>query len=150
MRKRPDLTGGGLLRSQGGWSGLKANRRAGDYQKGDERILGDGDFVKEVLAQAEERMQESYRLAAEGYDFERLLKRVSQITHLEPKQILDGQRDRARTNARSVLCYWATFHLGISQSQLSQIFNLTQPAVSHAVRRGRTVVQQNGYVMGEK
>jgi putative transposase len=89
--ERPDLTGAGLVRSQGGWSGLKANRRAGDYQKGDDRILSDGDFVKEVLAQAEERMQKSYRLAAEGYDFERLLKRVSQITHLEPKQILDCQ-----------------------------------------------------------
>jgi putative transposase len=49
---RPDLTGGGLLRSQGGWTGVKALREAGDYQKGDERILGDGTFVSEVLKKA--------------------------------------------------------------------------------------------------
>lgn len=66
---RPDLTDGGLLCSQGGWRGLKVNRRAGDYQKGDERILGDGDFVKEVLAKAQERMENRYRLIAEGFDF---------------------------------------------------------------------------------
>ncbi len=147
MGKRPDLTGGGLLRSQGGWDGLKVNRRAGDYQKGDERILGDGDFVSEVLAQAQERMENRCRLAAEGYDFEKLLRRVSQITQITPQQILDTQRDRARTNARSILCYWATDQLGITQSRLSDILKLTQSAISHAVRRGRGLVAKNGFVM---
>ena len=56
--KRSDLTGGGLLRSQGGWTAVKALRRSGEYQKGDERILGDGEFVREVLSQAEERFQQ--------------------------------------------------------------------------------------------
>jgi hypothetical protein len=50
--KRSDLVGGGLIRSAGGWSAIKALRRIGAYQKGDERILGDSDFVKKVLAQA--------------------------------------------------------------------------------------------------
>lgn len=150
MGKRPDLTGGGLLRSQGGWSGLKANRRAKDYQKGDERILGDGDFVNEVLAQAQEKMENKYRLAAEGYDFEKLLNRVSQITRLKPEQILDAQRNKARTNARSIICFWATDQLGMTQSRLSQIFNQTQSAISHAVRRGREMVEKNGYVMREE
>jgi REP element-mobilizing transposase RayT len=150
MGKRPDLTGGGLLRSQGGWAGLKANRRAGDYQKGDERILGDGDFVNEVLAKAQEQMENRYRLAAEGFDFERLLDRVSQLTDLTPEQILDTQRTRVRTNARSILCYWATDQLGLAQSQLSQIFKKTQSAISHAVRRGRDMVEKNGYVMREE
>ena len=136
-----------MLRSQGGWAGLKVNRRVGDYQKGDERILGDGDFVNEVLAQARERMENRFRLAAEGYDFEKLLRRVSQITQITPQQILDAQRDRARTNARSILCYWATDQLGITQSRLSDIFKQTQSAISHAVRRGRELVAKNGFVM---
>jgi len=36
--RRPDLTGGGLIRSVGGWSALKSLRRAGFSQKADERI----------------------------------------------------------------------------------------------------------------
>lgn len=43
--RRDDLTGGGLVRSVGGWKNAKAMRKAKIWQKSDERILGDGDFV---------------------------------------------------------------------------------------------------------
>ncbi len=144
---RPELTGGGLLRSQGGWAGLKANRRAGDYQKGDERILGDGDFVKSVLGQAEERLKGRQRITADGFDFEKLLARVAEITGVDSRQILDAQRDQRRTRARSILCYWAVDQLGMPQSSLARIFNQTQPAICYAVRRGRSLVEEHGYVM---
>jgi REP-associated tyrosine transposase len=36
---RPELTGGGLIRSAGGWTALKALRSANTRMKGDERIL---------------------------------------------------------------------------------------------------------------
>ena len=69
--KRPELTGGGLLlRSTGGWGVLTSMRRMKEHLKGDERILGDSDFVLQVLESAQERMEESYRLSAEGYTFE--------------------------------------------------------------------------------
>jgi len=41
--RRLDLTGDGLLGSHGGWTGVKTLRAAGDYQKGDERISGEGE-----------------------------------------------------------------------------------------------------------
>ena len=50
LGRRPELVGGGLVRSLGGWSGVRALRGRGKGQAFDERILGDGDFVKEVLA----------------------------------------------------------------------------------------------------
>ena len=68
--RKPELTGGGLLRSQGGWTGVKALRNSGDYQKGDERILGDGEFVERVLAQTREEKARRYRLRTEGFTFE--------------------------------------------------------------------------------
>jgi len=37
--RRPDLVGGGLIRSQGGWTAVKALRRLGVREKSDERIL---------------------------------------------------------------------------------------------------------------
>ncbi|MBU0575911.1 MAG: transposase, partial [Proteobacteria bacterium] len=54
--KRTDLTGGGLIRSVGGWAAVKALRAAKGFEKGDERILGDGDFVESVLKAANEQM----------------------------------------------------------------------------------------------
>jgi hypothetical protein len=41
----------------------------GAYQKGDERILGGGEFVEEALAQAEESLERKFHLQARGYDF---------------------------------------------------------------------------------
>ena len=50
LGKRPELAGGGLIRSLGGWEEVKKiNRRKGERIKGDERILGDSEFVLQVL-----------------------------------------------------------------------------------------------------
>ena len=48
--RREDLSGGSLLRSAGGWEGVKALREEKRYQRSDERILGDGDFVERILS----------------------------------------------------------------------------------------------------
>jgi len=143
--KRPDLIGGGLLRSQGGWGAVMALRRSESYQKGDERILGDGDFVDEILSQAEEQLQEKYRLQAEGYDLEKLIDRVGEITEMSPEKIMNSGKEKKSVQARSILCYWATDRLGISQSQLGKILKLSQPAVSQAVRRGKNLVKSQSY-----
>jgi hypothetical protein len=147
--KRADLIGGGLLRSQGGWAGIKALRESGTYQKGDERILGDGDFIDEVLSQAEEHLQERYRLQAEGYNLDKLVERVSQIMGIRPEWIMERGKDRRRVQARSILCYWATEALGASQSHLAQRLKLSQPAVSHAVKRGKDLVTKRSYSIFE-
>ena len=50
--RRPELVGGGLIRSAGGWSAVQAMRHAQDHMKSDERILGDGEFTQFVLDRA--------------------------------------------------------------------------------------------------
>ena len=142
---RSDLSGGGLLRSHGGWSGVKVLRETGDYQKGDERILGDGNFVSEVLEKAEENLNEKYRLKVRGYDLNRLIKRVSELLDVTQDELFDSIRDARRTNARSILCYWATEKLGTPQSQLARMLNRTQSAITYAVRRGKTIVEKQSY-----
>jgi putative transposase len=51
--QRPELVGGGLIRSLGGWSAVKALRRAGDRELSDDRILGSGEFVEQIIKEAE-------------------------------------------------------------------------------------------------
>lgn len=51
--RRPELVGGGLIRSAGGWASIKALRGASIRVMGDERILGGGDFVQSVLELAQ-------------------------------------------------------------------------------------------------
>ena len=50
---RDNLVGGGLVRSLGGWTEIrKIGRKNKDRIRGDERILGDGDFVDRIISQA--------------------------------------------------------------------------------------------------
>jgi putative transposase len=139
--RQPELVGGGLLRSQGGWEGVKALRKSGEYQKGDERILGNGDFVRAVLSQANESMARKYHLKAEGYDLKNLVEKVADITDVLSDDIIRSGKRRRISGARDLLCFWATEYLGIKQLELSELLNITQPAVSMAATRGRFMAE---------
>ena len=62
LGKRPELTGGGLIRSMGGWSIVKAMRNRGIDEQSDARILGSGEFVLAVIKNANEKVK--YQLPA--------------------------------------------------------------------------------------
>jgi len=64
---------------------------------------------------------------------------------MRPEEIVDYGKDRKRAQARGILCCWATDRLGISQTQLSQILKLSQPAISQTVNRGKEMVKSQLY-----
>ncbi len=149
LGRRKDLVGGGLIRSQGGWAAVKALREAKAYRKGDERILGDSDFVEEVLRKSEEKLERTFRLKAKGVDFDQVMKRVAGLLGVSGAEMLAGGKKRQIVLARSLLCYWATIELGISQAWLARRLGLSQPAVSLAVERGRKVAEEKNYMLVE-
>jgi REP element-mobilizing transposase RayT len=139
--KRPELTGGGLVRSSGGWGVLRSMPRMGRHLKGDERILGDSDFVESVLRSEEERMERKYQLHSKGYDFEKLVKRVAESYAMEAKEVLTPGKQPNRVKARSLLCYWAVRELGMSCTVVAEKLGMTQPGVSKAVERGKEMAR---------
>jgi hypothetical protein len=52
--RKPELVGGGLLRSVVDWKGLKELRDSGEKVLADERILGGSEFVKRAFRESEE------------------------------------------------------------------------------------------------
>ena len=134
--RRPDLVGGGLIRSLGGWKAARSLTKGHQRVKGDERILGDSEFVLGVLAKGEELLERSYRLAAKGVDLNTLARHVSGMFNLMPKELLSPGRYPDRVKARSLLFYWAVRELGMTATELARTAGMTQPAVSMAVKRG--------------
>ena len=145
--KRHDLTGGGLLRSVGGWEGVKALREEKVYQRNDERILGDGDFVGRVLAYAEEDMERRYALRARGIDLDSIAVRVSEVLKIKTEDIWAKGKYQRIVNARSLLCYWAVRELGIPMSNLSIKLGISIPSVSISVRRGQRIAEENEFTL---
>ena len=145
--KRDDLVGGGLIRSAGGWGVVKALRKTGAFQKGDERILGDGDFVQNVLSEAKEAYERKYRFKSKGIDLDFIADKAAEILGLDPTLIWSTGKQSKIVKARSLLCYWATSELGVTQSVLSKRLGLSPSAVSLSVVRGRELVRKFKYNM---
>ena len=149
MGRRPDLVGGGLIRSAGGWEALKKMRFSGqDRIKSDQRILGDGDFVKDVLSESKENFTRSYELKAKGFDFGKIFERVFFLLNLEKDYITGKGRQKDRSQARDLICYWCSVELSFPMADLARKFNITPAAVSCAVRRGESLAKENGYRLG--
>ncbi|MGD9225122.1 MAG: transposase [Desulfobacterales bacterium] len=147
LGKRPDLVGGGLLRSYGGWSAIKSFRKIKPYQKGDERILGNSDFVEQVLSAAEEKMKRKYLLRARGMDLEKLTYRVADLLKIKPEDVWASGKHQHTVEARSLLCFWATAELGITQSYLASKLRISQPAVGLSVKRGERLAKLKHYLL---
>jgi hypothetical protein len=144
--RRPELVGGGLIRSLGGWEAVKKLRLQGhDRMKGDVRILGEGEFVDEVLARAEERFSRAHELKKHGYDIERVEQRVAEILGVPAEELQKKGRERCRVEARSLAIYWAVNELGLSGTALARRYGLTQPAVVFASRRGERLATEMSY-----
>ncbi len=143
---RKDLTGGGLIRSAGGWAEVKELKRQGhEHVMSDERILGDSDFVDDLLSKADEAYERRYKLKRFGYGKEKIAKRVSEIYDLDPRDILKKGKQPQKVNARSLYCFWAVKELGLSLRELSRQLNLSSQAIGYSVQRGEVIAREYGY-----
>lgn len=144
--RRPDLVGGGLVRSLGGWSALKKLRLKGqDRVKSDERILGDSEFLTALLFEANERLDRRYELKGMGYDLEKIGRRVSKIYGIEKNEIYSKGRRKVQVNARDLLCYWAVREIGMTCREIAKRLGMSQPGIGYAVRRGEKIVKKHKY-----
>jgi hypothetical protein len=145
MGRRPELVGGGLIRSLGGWTAAQALHNDLSLRvKGDERILGESEFVLRVLAMAEEELKRSEQIRRRGVNLDTVARQAADALGVEPDILFHPGQRRAVVVARSVFCYWAVRELGHTTTALARRLGLTQPAVSIAVRRGERIARERG------
>jgi hypothetical protein len=138
LGQRPDLTGGGLIRSAGGWSALKALRSKAFRIMGDERILGSSDFVEAVLKRANEDYESKTLAIAKGLDIDFVVKEVSEYFDIKTELIKGAGKYRKVSSARSIVCYLAIEKLSIGGREVARGLGISPSAVSKAVIRGRS------------
>lgn len=134
MGRREELMGGGLRRSAGGWQALETMRRNRDYQRGDERILGDSDFVGAVLKASEETLAETERLCRDGWTWERLVQRACEIKQLSPQDLRRKGRNNAISQAKAMLADAGLNRLAIKQKDIAAKLGISQGALSQIYR----------------
>ena len=135
--RRPDLQGGGLLRSVGGWQAVQALRRGRESYLADERILGSTAFVETLRQEAERLEDQRLRFRSRGLDLPTLLRRVAAAAHRAPGALTGGGRSRHVARARDGLAYLWIEVLGRSGQDLARALSLHPVSMYRAARRGR-------------
>ncbi len=135
--RRPDLVGGGLIRSIGGWSALRDLRETDTRVISDERILGSSEFVEAVLRDANEAYERKTEILAKGLNIDQLITTVAEYLDLDAVLIVKKGRKRSVALARSIICALAVDRLMFSGADIARKLDITPSAVSKLVARGR-------------
>ncbi|MBU2511485.1 transposase [bacterium] len=134
--KRPELTGGGLIRSMGGWSAVKTLRKKKIQEKGDERILGRGEFVSEVINQAEEKIKQQLGMSKKLHNrISEELMSVCKQHNIELTVLRSGTRRHPLPQIRKTLAIKFVNQWGISLAETARQLGVTTSAIAQILRR---------------
>ena len=127
---RPELVGGGLIRSLGGWSQVLSLRRVGSKVFSDERILGSSEFVNNVIADAEEKAKETLRLTVKIADLPSLALKVCEGEGIDEAVLRSGLRKKKVVKSRRIFCQIAVKKMGYSGADVARFLGINTSAVN--------------------
>jgi REP-associated tyrosine transposase len=127
---RPDLVGGGLVRSLGGWSQVLSLRRAGSKVFSDERILGSSEFVKSAINDVDAKTKETLRLNLKVSDLESLARDICKREEVDKPELRSGLRNKTVVKARRMFCQIAVKKMGYSGADVARFLGITTSAVN--------------------
>jgi len=133
--RRPDLVGGGLLRSQGGWSGVISKRRQGMRELSDERILGSGVFVEGILAEAEERVRQQFSQQDRTRKMKELIQAMCRKHGVNESELRGGGRRGNLSRVRLEIAEALVEGHGVPMAHVAREVGVTTAGISRALRR---------------
>jgi len=130
-----ELTGGGLIRSAGGWRQIREAYRDGIRISSDERILGSSDFVEKTLRRAGEAYDQKLQLQSAGVDLSTVIGAVCRDLEVDEDELTGASKRLKATNARALVSHIAVRGLSISGSEVARRLKVDRSAVCRAARR---------------
>ena len=127
--RRPELVGGGLIRSLGGWSQVLSLRRKGLRMAADECVLGDGDFAEQIWSESTELDRETLRRKGPGKDLETLARDLIVDPGINETELRSGSRKRKVSEARRAFCRTAVGEQRYPAVPVARFLGVTTSAV---------------------
>jgi REP element-mobilizing transposase RayT len=136
---RPELIGGGLVRSLGGWSAVKSVLRQGGKEKGDERILGSGEFVEKMIAEADRKTKLQFSTSELLEKAEVAMNGYCKKHHITMDLIRSGSRVGQISKHRAAMVMMLVTEIGLSMAESGRQLGLTTGGVAQIIRRRKFV-----------
>ena len=137
--RRSELQGGGLVRSAGGDKRGLLGRKKGEREKGDERILGSGDFVSEIIQQSDKRHE---KMLLKPPTLQDITSKVAGHMGLSPTVLVSRSRDRKVSRARAIISYLAVKEAGYTQTEIENHLNISRIGVRNSILRGQKMIDK--------
>ena len=132
--RRPELVGGGLIRSLGGWSQVISLRGSGEKMEYDNRILGDGDFVAEMIREAEKKVRR-YLLSGEiNHSIDNSIKEICLKEGVAEQELRLGMRTRKFSRVRAKIAYHLSHEFGVSRAEIARQLGVCTSAIAKAIQ----------------
>jgi REP element-mobilizing transposase RayT len=131
----PELVGGGLIRSMGGWSAVKALRRSGDRELSDERILGSGEFVEQIIKEAETKTKYQLPVLDHHKKIDELITRICRDEKVSIEELKGGSRRREASRIRARIAIGLVKMHGVALAEVARLLGVSTSAVSKIMKR---------------
>jgi putative transposase len=118
--RRPELVGGGLIRSLGGWSQVLPLRGDRKRIKHDCRILGSQDFVTEMIREAEKKVRRYLRVSEMETSIDDAIKEICRKEGVAEQELRMGMRTRKYSRVRAKISYYLSHELGVSRAEIAR------------------------------
>lgn len=137
-------SGGGLVRSLGGWSNVCAMRRKGQKEEVDERILGSGDFVHQVIKEVEEKSLRQMKLKRSGLTLIKVIEQECKNREIARNELESGSRRADVSLARAEIARRGMKEIGLSAAEIARHLGVATSSITRAVEKmgSRTTTQR--------
>jgi REP element-mobilizing transposase RayT len=135
QEKRPELVGGGLVRSLGGWSEVVSLRSRKQHMLTDERILGAGDFVEKILKEADNRFKTQLAVKTQRIKMHAMIKEACMREKINIWELRMGSSRRSVSRLRGNLACQLIDDLGIPLAEIARELGVSTSAVAKIIQR---------------
>jgi REP element-mobilizing transposase RayT len=140
--RRPELQGGGLVRSLGGWKRVAVLRRGREAWAADERILGESYFVIQMQKEAAAAVPvpRTNALAV----FPKMLARCARAFGVAHAEIVSGSRRRVVAHARMVAGALAVQELGLPIREVARRLGVSPTVTRENLWQAQKLLAERG------
>ena len=133
--RRPELVGGGLLRSRGGWAEVVAMRKHGDKEVTDERVLESGEFVATLLREADARVRERWATRPRPQAVAVYVEQRCDKAGVSVQALRQGSRSYRVSKVRAILARELVNDQGLSLAETARQLGVTTSAICKALQK---------------
>ncbi|MFH1282625.1 MAG: transposase [bacterium] len=132
-----EFEGGELINSKKMENRDKLSVNVKPHQPFDGQILGNSNFIKEISLLQVDNHEPPIEVKDENVSIQEVIERVTKNYGVNKNILLEGNISRRTKNARALIAYIAVNKLGMSNTKVSQLLNMSNSAVCKMLTRNK-------------